>query len=198
MSNARMARWRERLREQGKKAMTIYLYPEDEQRIKDIAHAWHCSTSDVVINAMAQYDPGDPLTLASVTASSQERHESDMIEGQVVTILQRDLPGLVRAIIEEYRQEWPGTRVPEPTYDPMPAPAQKNRGGRSTGALNQAILVLLADHPDGLTAEEIRVHVHATQQTGDTLAGMVRRGKLSAHGTGKQKHYRLPAARSTS
>jgi hypothetical protein len=44
--------------------MTIYVYPEDEQRIREIAHVWHCSTSDVVVNALANYDPGEIPTRA--------------------------------------------------------------------------------------------------------------------------------------
>jgi hypothetical protein len=195
MSKSSVAKWREQLREQGKKSITIWLDSEDEARLKALARTWYCSPSEVLHRVLANAEPGAPPHISSTTEILQEYHGSITVAEQIQTILRSDLPGLVRAICEEWRQDWPaGTSVPEPTYAPMPAPAPKNRGGRQPSALNQAIVQLLADHPEGLTADEIRVYVHAQKQTGDTLSGMVTRGRLRAIGTGKQKRYALPPA----
>ncbi len=39
----RVQRWREAKRQEGKKAMTIWLTGEEELRLKDLALQWHCS-----------------------------------------------------------------------------------------------------------------------------------------------------------
>lgn len=195
MSESSVAKWRGRLREQGKKAITIWFDGEDEARLKAVARAWYCSPSEVLRRAFQAIDASTIPGISTNTVISQESDSSITVAEQIRTILRRELPGLVRAIVEEYRQEWPGgTSVPEPSYDTSPAPARTNTGGRKPSALNQAIVALLAEHPEGLTAEEIRVHGHIQQQTGDTLSGMVTRGRLRAIGTGKQKRYALPPA----
>jgi hypothetical protein len=68
-----------------------------------------------------------------------------------------------------------------------PAPARK--GGRRRSALGQQILDLLAQHPEGLTAHELRVYVKATKPIGDTLAGMRRLGTVKTIGQGRGARY---------
>jgi hypothetical protein len=41
---SRVARWRERLRQQGKKSVTVWLSVDEELRLKDLAAAWRSST----------------------------------------------------------------------------------------------------------------------------------------------------------
>jgi len=71
--------------------------------------------------------------------------------------------------------------------------AQKalRQGGRPRSDLGQRILSKLADHPEGLSAEELRVHVQAERPIGDILAGMKKRGDITMLGQGRQVRYVL-------
>jgi len=51
------------------------------------------------------------------------------------------------------------------------------------------ILALLADHPGGLSAEEIRVYLKAEKRLGDTLQGMKRQHVVTTQWQGKALRY---------
>jgi len=68
-------------------------------------------------------------------------------------------------------------------------PAPRRRLGRPSGPLRQQILDVLQAHPEGLRAEEIRVYVQAQRPIGDTLAGMVRGGVITAQGSRADRRY---------
>jgi len=53
----------------------------------------------------------------------------------------------------------------------------------------QRILTLLGAHPEGLSAEEIRVYLKAEKPLGDTLQGMRKQQKVHTRGTGKAMRY---------
>ena len=55
--------------------------------------------------------------------------------------------------------------------------------------MRQRILTLLQDHPEGLSAEEIRVYLKAEKPIGDTLQGMRRNGVVTAQGQGRDMRY---------
>jgi hypothetical protein len=55
--------------------------------------------------------------------------------------------------------------------------------------MRQRILTLLAEHPEGLRAEEMRVLLKVDPNIGDTLQGMVRAGILAKKGRGKEVRY---------
>lgn len=57
---SRVQRWRDDKRQQGLKALTVWLTTEDERRLKALALAWHCSPSAVLQQALAAYQPGVP------------------------------------------------------------------------------------------------------------------------------------------
>ena len=61
--------------------------------------------------------------------------------------------------------------------------------GRPSGPMRQRILTLLQDHPEGLSAEEIRVYLKAEKPIGDTLQGMRRNGVVTAQGQGRDMRY---------
>jgi hypothetical protein len=69
-------------------------------------------------------------------------------------------------------------------------PARK--GGRPRSALGQQILALLQDHPEGLSAEQLRGLLTPTRPIGDTLAGMKRLGRVRTTGQGRTLRYFLP------
>jgi len=60
---------------------------------------------------------------------------------------------------------------------------------RTRGAMRQRILTLLGAHPEGLSAEEIRVFLRAEKPLGDTLQGMRKQQKVRTQGTGRAVRY---------
>jgi len=58
------------------------------------------------------------------------------------------------------------------------------------GAMRQRILQLLGEHPEGLSADEIRVYLKPQKPLGDTLQGMVRQQLLTKQGSGQAVRYR--------
>lgn len=53
-TESRVKRWRENKRQQGLKHVSVWLTPEEELRLKDLAFQWHCSPSQVMQRALAQ------------------------------------------------------------------------------------------------------------------------------------------------
>ena len=60
---------------------------------------------------------------------------------------------------------------------------------RPRGEMRQRILALLGAHPEGLSAEEIRVYLKAEKPLGDTLQGMRKQQKVRTQGTGRAVRY---------
>jgi hypothetical protein len=65
--------------------------------------------------------------------------------------------------------------------------APKRPGRQST--VRQPIIDLLRQHPEGLTAVQIKVHLGIDKNIGDTLAGMVRQHHLDKKGSGQAVRY---------
>jgi hypothetical protein len=221
---SRVQRWRKDKRDQGLKAVTIWLTTEEELRLKDLAFQWHCSPSALVQRALAQFSPQTAPGISTATDMSQIREliraeflamqgekpaVTDTVTEVVTDTLARDLPGLVRQLVEGLALEALGLPVtdtcnsvvtdtngditdtygnvtdtePPEEVTPRPAP-QRNRG-----AMRQRILTLLREHPEGLSAEQIRVYLQADKPLGDTLQGMRRQGKVRTRGKGKDMRY---------
>lgn len=91
--------------------------------------------------------------------------------------------------------------VPEPSYDDntviqdreepesKPTSMRHRKGGRPRSAAGQQILDVLATHPEGLTADELRVYTKATKPLGDILGGMRKTGAVRTEGAGKATRY---------
>jgi hypothetical protein len=58
--------------------------------------------------------------------------------------------------------------------------------------MGQRILDLLAQHPEGLTAEQIRAYLSPARPLGDILGGMRRTGAVQVEGRGRTIRYRTP------
>jgi hypothetical protein len=112
MSESRVARWRERLRSAGKKAITVWLSADEELRLKDLAATWHTSPSAIMQQALEQFHPGNPPRLSASTVTSQCHisHDTDMSQhhrsdasgaSQIQAYLQAELPAMVRGIVEQ-------------------------------------------------------------------------------------------------
>jgi hypothetical protein len=81
------------------------------------------------------------------------------------------------------------TYEPEPGHSLVTEPAPPRRGGRSRSALGQQILDLLAAHPEGLTAEQLRGSLTPSKPLGDTLQGMKKTGAVTTQGQGRAVRY---------
>jgi hypothetical protein len=133
MSESRVARWRERLRQEGKKAVTVWLSTEEELRLKDLAASWHCSPSEVMQQALAQFHPSKPLATVTATDTEQlrglirdELAASSLVPDTVTaTVTARvtdtvtatitaTLPALVREVVAAMAREHGSVSVPAP------------------------------------------------------------------------------------
>jgi hypothetical protein len=206
---SRVQRWREGKRQHGLKAVTIWLTTEEELRLKDLALQWYCSPSALVQQALAQFSSHTLPGISTATDTSQIREfiraeltamqaeappGTDTVTEAVTATLARDLPALVRQLVEGLALEALGlpvtdtngsvtdTESPSEATPRQPAPRQR-------GAMRQRILTLLQEHPEGLSAEHIRVYLQAEKPLGDTLQGMRRQGKVHTRGQGKDMRY---------
>jgi hypothetical protein len=119
---------------------------------------------------------------------------TETVTEAVTATLARDLPTMVRQLVEGLALEALGLPVAdtnsdvtdtEPHREIIPRqPSQRKRGG-----MRQSILDLLGEHPEGLSAEEIRVYLRPEKPLGDTLQGMRRQGRVRTHGQGKDIRY---------
>jgi predicted transcriptional regulator len=217
MSEAeRVQRWRQRQREEGKEPMTIWLSRTTKLRLEDLAATWRYSPSELVEQALAQFHPGSSSVPGTVADTEQVQV---LVTDTVQEMLARDLPALVRQLVEGLALEALGmpvtdtdgyvtgtllpeadneSPVPDSTPAPTPAPepvapdstpAPARKGGRPRSALGQQILTLLADHREGLSAEQIRGQLAPGKPIGDTLEGMRRRGTVRTQGQGRAMRY---------
>lgn len=196
----RVQRWREEKRQQGLEPMTIWLSHEEKARLLDMAQRWHRSPSEMIQEALAQFDPVSSRVTDTETDAEQirtlirdELADSSSVTATVAATVADMLPAFVRQIVEEMALEalgFPATDTNSDVTDTethRKAPTQRKRGRPDT--MRQRILALLREHEEGLTAEQIRAHLNVTQPIGDTLQGMRRAGIVKVEGEGNRRHY---------
>jgi len=106
------------------------------------------------------------------------------------TAAETDTETATRPIRNRRRTPEPPATAPEnvPVAEAVPP---RRRGGRPPSPERQQILALLVAHPEGLSAEELRVYVKPTKPIGDTLQGMRKTGVLRTRDDGKPLRYVL-------
>jgi predicted transcriptional regulator len=210
--HSRVARWRQRLRDEGRKAVTVWLSAAEELRLKDLAATWHTSPSAIMQHALAQFQPGRPPSLSYDTETAQYQTSDSLDTSQIQAWLHAELPGMVRQIMEQLAEEIFGRassiaeeqirssvvtenrQTSSSDVTEIAGPRQPTkRGGRPRSAMGQRILELLAQYPGGLTAEQLRGYLSPERPIGDLLSGMRRTGAVAASGEGRQLRYRLPS-----
>jgi predicted transcriptional regulator len=108
----RIQRWRQRMREQGKEPVTLWLSREVKLRLADLAATSRSTTAEIVEQALAHFQPGSHSVTATVADTAQLRvlMEEAVLETTAVTelvtdivtaTLARDLPPLVHAAIQD-------------------------------------------------------------------------------------------------
>jgi hypothetical protein len=121
--------------------------------------------------------PQDAATLRETVAAIAAR--LDRLEAQVDALAADRQPPTART-------DTP--RLPEAATADTGTP---RRPGRPSTPLRQQILDVLRAHPEGLSAEALRVYVHAQRPIGDMLAGMRKGGVIRALGPRTQRRYVL-------
>jgi hypothetical protein len=84
-TESRVKRWRDNKRQQGLKHVSVWLTPEEEMRLKDLAVQWHCSPSQVMQRALAQLGTMPTLEHSSPTDMLQIR---ELIRVEVAAAMQ--------------------------------------------------------------------------------------------------------------
>jgi hypothetical protein len=89
-NTSRVAQWRQRMRDEGKEALTVWLSRDTKLRLEDLASIWHTTTSEMVEQALAQFHPGNPPRIGNGTDTAQ---------------IQALMQDMVRAILPELREQ---------------------------------------------------------------------------------------------
>jgi hypothetical protein len=88
-TTTRVQQWRQRLREEGKVPLTVYVGHAEKLRLEDLAATWHCSVSDLVQQAVAAYHPGSPASPGQAASLAQVR---ELIREELRSALERPTP----------------------------------------------------------------------------------------------------------
>src|SRR5262249_36510906 len=86
----RVARWRQSMRDQGKEPVTLWLSHEEKLRLEDLAHTGRCTTSEVMSQALAHFQPESPQRTGNATDTEQLR---GMVQEMVQAFLDTQLSG---------------------------------------------------------------------------------------------------------
>ena len=154
-NTSRVAQWRQRMRDEGKEALTVWLSHDAKLRLEDLASVWHATTSEMVEQALAHFHPGNPPRIGNDTDTAQ-------LQGLTEDRVRAMLLGLKAQILQELRGEMAvmatngniTETVPAPPSAPAPgqrvvtAPAPTRKAGRPRSPVGQQILDLLAAHPE--------------------------------------------------
>ena len=119
---------------------------------------------------------------------------TETVTESVTATLARDLPALVRQLVEGLAREALDLRVTDTngivtdTEPPGEAPP-RTALQQPFGAMRQRFLALLGEHPEGLSAEQIRAFLQPESPLGDTLQSLRKREQVRTQGKGKDMRY---------
>src|SRR5215510_14540478 len=149
----------------------------------------------IVRHALVEYLARQPEAPASAEelalAAAAVAARLDGLQAQVEALAARveTLGVSGQPLADESRQP------PPPAAARIPATPSRTVG-RPRSAVGQQILATLAQHPEGLTAEQLRATLTPSKPIGDTLAGMKRLGTVRTTGQGRALRYFLPSSSS--
>ena len=103
-----------------------------------------------------------------------------------------DISNYNNTVIQESSRPLPelDTKLQEYDNTVIQEKVSTKRSGRP-GTMREPILNLLREHPEGLTAEQIRGLLNAQKPIGDTLQGMRRGNLVRTEGSGREMRYFL-------
>jgi hypothetical protein len=102
----------------------------------------------------------------------------------------REREALLLRMVEQMQQRYDRLLdAPRPTPPAAPLPALRPRAtdslGDLRGGMRRRIVVLLQDHPEGLTPAEMRALLGVDKSLADTCLGMLRYGLVQRVGRGR-------------
>jgi predicted transcriptional regulator len=89
-NTSRVAQWRQKMRDEGKEAVTVWLSHDTKLRLEDLAATWRSTTSEMVEQALTQFHPGSPPSISNAADTAQ---------------LQALMQDMVRAILPELKEQ---------------------------------------------------------------------------------------------
>src|SRR5215217_2447092 len=120
---SRIKRWRSNKHQQGLKHVSVWLTPEEELRLKDLAILWRCSPSEVVQRALAQISTSAPDSSSSTDTLQIRRLILAELEALGITISAvrgRDTAGITVGPTDILAQHTSTATTPERAYEPEP------------------------------------------------------------------------------
>ena len=112
----RVQRWREAKRQEGKKAVTVWLTSEEELRLKDAALTWHCSPSEMMQRAWAHFHPDHPQHISAETDTLQIRQ----LIREELAAMQATLVPITDTVTDTVTVAVPETATRETNTAPLP------------------------------------------------------------------------------
>jgi len=181
----RVARWRQAMRDQGKEPVTLWLSHEEKLRVEDLAHTARCTTSEVVSQALACYQPETPQRTGNVTDTEQLR---GMVHELVLTFLDTELSGRMRPLVQSLATTAPPATRTQTNRNVTVTPVQpetRARKGKETAPVPGAAPFDTSKHRLG----ELCKRGHNYQETGQSLR-KVGNGNCVACDTDTQRERR--------
>jgi hypothetical protein len=89
-NTSRVAQWRQKMKDEGKEALTVWVSRDAKLRLEDLASTWHSTTSEMIEQALAQFHPGSPPHIGNAADTAQ------------IQVLMQDM---VRAILPELKEQ---------------------------------------------------------------------------------------------
>jgi predicted transcriptional regulator len=149
-NTSRVAQWRQRMWDEGKEAVTLWLRHDTKLRLEDLASVWHTTTSEMIEQALAQFHPGNPPRIGNDTDTAQ-------IQALMQDMVRAILPELREQMLQELRGDMAvadmngNVTVTEPANTPAPRSARgtniltptqaaEMRGKRSAGVPIKALM----------------------------------------------------------
>jgi hypothetical protein len=174
--------------------MTIWLTEEEELRVKDLAIQWHCSASEIMRRALAQFSTSAPDNSSPPDALQIRRlilAELEALGLAIPAVKGSDTGGKTAGPPDTQAPTAPAKARPARRYTPEPGHSivTEPQATPKRGEMRARIQALLVDHPEGLSAEQIRAYLQPGKRLGDVLQGMRTQKKVDTRGTGKDLRY---------
>jgi hypothetical protein len=204
--SARVQRWREAKWERGLRAVTVWLGSDEDLRLKDLALQWHCSPSELMQRALAQFHPGQPPGIRNESISN----DTDMV--QLRQLIREELTAMqathipvtdtVTDTVTVMVTETPGEGaivVETATLKSVTVTGNGNvsdtQGPRQPGKLvpfkDQVLLVVTAQGPLTCDAVADAVHDAKHKKTWRVLQELIAQGRLRKEGTRENTVYQV-------
>jgi hypothetical protein len=179
---SRVQRWRQQLREQGKKAITVWLTTEEEMRLKDLALQRHCSPSAIMQQALAQFAPHP-------TQDISNSHDTLLIQKLIraeLARIQGSLLPVTDTVMDMVTVTTPETPARETSTAPTPTTARVTDTDNGNVTDTQAVLEA---HPEPVNASPGQsAPPRPKKRRKDAIAPAV----LQAIATERQHHPAMP------